>query len=95
MSIAWCFRKLGAIKMTTAVGEVHGNFDMGTFFGDVRCIHGHKTRLFNVGRGHYVACDRCRSFIRVGENLMSCWRQENQDIWNHNLASIEGYKEVG
>ena len=81
--------------MKTPSGEVKGNFDMGTFFGDVTCIHGHKTRLFNIGRGHYVACDKCRSYVSVGANLMSGWRQENRDIWQGNYDSIEGYKEVG
>ena len=74
--------------------ELKANFDMGTFFGDVRCIHGHKTRLFNIGRGHYVACYKCRSYVFVGANLMSCWRQENKDIWQENYDSIKGYKEV-
>ena len=67
---------------------------MGTFFGDVSCIHGHQTRLFNIGRGHYVACDKCRTYISVGANLMSCWRQEDEDVWQRNCDSIKGYKEV-
>ncbi len=74
--------------------EIRANFDMGTFFGDVRCIHGHRTRLFNIGRGHYVACDECRSYIRVGENLMSSWRLENKAIWHANFDSIAGYRQV-
>ena len=68
-----------------------GNFLLGTFFGAVRCRHGHKTRLFNLGRGHYVACDECRTYIFVGSNLMS-WRQENKDIWEANYDSVEGYE---
>ena len=75
--------------------DVRGNFDMGTFFGDVSCIHGHKTRLFNIGRGHYVACDKCRSYVAVGANLMSGWRQESKEVWQANSDSIKGYKEVG
>jgi len=74
--------------------SVLGNFCLGTFFGDVKCIQGHETRLFNIGRGHYVACDKCRSYIFVGSNLMSCWRQENKDVWQKNFDSIKGYKEV-
>jgi hypothetical protein len=69
-----------------------GNFLLGDFFGDVTCRHGHKTRLFNLGRGHYVACDECRTYIFVGANLMSCWRQENDDIWQANYDSVEGYE---
>ena len=80
--------------MKTPSGEVKGNFDMGTFFGDVTCIHGHKTRLFNIGRGHYVACDKCRSYVSVGANLMSGWRQENKDIWQANFDRLREYQEV-
>ena len=67
-----------------------GNFDLGECFCDVKCIHGHKTRLFNLGRGHYVACDMCRTYIFVGANLISCWRQENKDIWQANYDSVRG-----
>jgi hypothetical protein len=71
--------------------ECLGNFLLGTFFGDVTCRHGHKTRLFNLGRGHYVACDECRTYIFVGSNLMS-WRHETKDIWEANYDSVEGYE---
>ena len=69
-----------------------GNFAIGDFFADVKCRFGHETRLFNLGRGHYVACDECRSYVFVGSNLMSCWRLENRDIWQKNRDSIKGYK---
>jgi hypothetical protein len=69
-----------------------GNFVMGECFADIKCCHGHKTRMFNIGRGHYVACDECRTYIFVGANLMSCWRQENKDIWQKNYESVEGYE---
>jgi len=72
--------------------EIRANFDMGRFFGDVKCIHGHATRLFNIGRGHYVACDTCRSFVFVGANLMSSWRQENKEVWEDNYRSVKGYR---
>ena len=78
----------------TAAKNLLGNFRLGEFFGDMKCVHGHKIRLFNIGRCHYVACDECRSYIFVGSNLMSCWRQESKDVWQENADSIEGYKEV-
>ena len=71
---------------------VAGNFVIGEFFADVRCRFGHKTRIFNIGRGHYIACDKCRSYIFVGANLTGCWRQENKDIWQKNCDSVKGYK---
>ena len=69
-----------------------GNFLIGDFFADVRCRLGHKTRLFNIGRGHYVACDECKSYIFVGANLTSGWRLENKGIWRKNGDSVRGYK---
>ena len=85
------------IQMTSntlngASQERLGNFVLGDFFGDIKCRHGHETRLFNIGRGHYVACDKCRTYIFVGSNLMSSWRQENEDIWQANYDSVKGYK---
>jgi len=70
------------------------NFVFGDFFGDVKCRYGHKTRLFNIGRSHYVACDRCRTYVFVGANLMSCWRQQNRGIWQDNYDSIKDYEYV-
>ena len=77
---------------TTAPAERNGNFDMGECFCDVRCVHGHEVRMFNIGRGHFVACDKCRTYIFVGANLKSDWRQENRDIWQANYDSVKGYK---
>jgi len=71
-----------------------GNFVLGECFADVKCRHGHETRLFNIGRGHFVACDRCRTCIHVGSNLMSNWRQESEAIWQRNNDSVEGYELV-
>lgn len=71
-----------------------GNFELGEWFGDVRCRFGHEVRLFNIRRHHIVACDACRTFVHVGSNLMSSWRRENEEIWERNDASIRGYKEV-
>ncbi len=71
---------------------VAGNFDMSECFADVRCRFGHETRLFNIGRGHYIACDKCRCYIFVGANLISGWRRENKAIWQKNHESVQGYK---
>jgi hypothetical protein len=86
------------MKLVSQTGEVltdiRGNFDMGTWFGEVKCVHGHPVRLFNIGRHHIVACDACKTCIHVGSNLMSNWRKENADVWDKNRRSIEGYREV-
>jgi hypothetical protein len=69
-----------------------GNFEIGDFFADVRCRFGHEVRLFNIGRGHFVACDKCRTYIFLGSNLMGSWREENEGIWRKNSDSVKGYK---
>jgi len=84
-----------ALPLAAERGKVAGNFILGECFCDVRCRHGHETRFFNIGRGHYMACDVCRTFIFLGSNLVSCWRQENEDVWKANNRNIEGYEEVG
>lgn len=38
--------------------QIIGNFIIGKCFCDVKCIYGHKTRIFNIGRGHYVVHTR-------------------------------------
>jgi len=78
--------------MGSPVNGVVGNFLMGACFAEVRCRHGHDVRLFNIGRGHFVACDSCRTYIFVGSNLMSGWREETEDIWQANSESVEGYE---
>jgi len=70
--------------------SIRGNFAVGTCFGDVRCVHGHPVRLFNIRRGHWVACDRCRTYIYVGSNLMSSWRSENGE---NNLRQSAVFKD--
>ena len=68
------------------------NFVIGDCFAEVKCRFGHKVRIFNIGRGHFVACDKCKTYIFVGSNLMSNWRRENKDIWQKNSDSVTGYK---
>ena len=80
--------------MTLKTAAVVGNFDFGECLCEVTCRHGHRTRLFNLGRGHFVACDECRTYVFVGSNLMSSWRSENEDTWEQNRDSINGYREV-
>lgn len=69
-------------------------FDPGQCFCDIKCLRGHSVRLFNIHRTHVVACDTCKVYVVVGENLMSSWRQETKDIWQDNWESIQGYEEV-
>ena len=75
-----------------SASRIAGNFLMGDFFGDVRCRYGHPIRGFNIGRGHFIACDDCRTYTMVGSNLMSSWRHETEDMWRQNSESVAGYR---
>ena len=86
-SLAW------VLKDRAITSErILGNFYLGECFADVRCLFGHDVRLFNIGRGHFYACDTCRTYIFVGSNLMSNWREETEGIWRKNSDSVNGYK---
>ena len=74
--------------------RIAANFDRWECFCDVRCFYGHATRLFNIHRGHYVACDKCRTYMFVGSNLMSSWRWENRETWQRNRESVGEYRLV-
>ena len=69
-----------------------GNFVTGDFFGDVKCRFGHEVRMFNINRGHFIACDTCRTYTFVGSNLLGCWREENEEIWQENSDGVKDYK---
>ena len=70
-----------------------GNFVIGDFWGDVECRHdGHEARLINIGRSHYVVCDKCKTFLWLGSNLSSNWRYENETIWQKNSELLENYE---
>ena len=68
-----------------------GNFIEGECFCDIKCRYGHNLRLFNIGRAHYAACDKCKSYTFLGCNLTGSWRQENKAIWQANYDSVSGY----
>jgi len=72
-----------------------GNFVLGESFGNVKCRNGHEMRLFNIGRGHFVACDTCRTYMLLGSNLTGSWRHEDEAIWRSNSDSVEGYEFLG
>lgn len=75
-------------------GRRVGNFVLCECFGAVACCHGHEVRLFNIGRGHWWACDQCRTCVLVGSNLMSTWRYEEEATWRKNAESIRGYRQL-
>ena len=83
----------GAVKQQPSPERTRvGNFVFGLWAGDVRCRYGHEVRLFNISRGHWVACDECRTYTFIGSNLWSSWRGENEVVWRKNNESVRGYR---
>lgn len=64
-----------------------------SYFGS--CPECGKAAYFiNVGRNHYMVCDTDKVYWCIGSNLMSGWRQENEEIWRANAEHLSGYREV-
>lgn len=71
-----------------------GSLCLGDYLSDGRCLHGHRIWFFNIGRGHFGACDSCRTEMFLGGNLVSSWREETEDVWRKNGESVAGYEFV-
>lgn len=48
----------------------------------------------NIGREHFGVCHRHRVQWRIGDNLFSDWRDEDEPIWRRNERLLAGYREV-
>ena len=48
----------------------------------------------NVGRGHWMYCNKHRTCWFIGANLMSSWRDETEDDWRRNWERIADYREL-
>jgi len=57
-------------------------------------VPGHENYYLNVGRKHWMVCEKCRIKWLIGENLFSSWRQESADVWQRNAETIKEYEEV-
>lgn len=66
------------------------NFIIGLCWCDLSCSLKHKVRIVNIGRAHYGVCDKCKTYILLGSNLIS-WRDENPEIWKENQQLLRGY----
>ena len=57
-------------------------------FGD--CPHCDKApEYLNNGADHWMLCPDHKVTWRIGSNLFSCWRTENEQIWNANRETLE------
>ena len=68
-------------------------FDNDNYFGHC-LIPEHENFYLNIGRQNWMYCDECKIRWFMGENLISTWRQENEDIWEKNYKKIKDYEEL-
>jgi len=54
----------------------------------------HENYYLNVGRRHWMVCDKCKITWFIGANLFSSWRQQNKAIWRKNAEIIMEYTEI-
>lgn len=50
--------------------------------------------FLNIGRAHWMVCERHRLKWPIGENLFRCWRFETEDDWRRNARTLTSYTEV-
>jgi hypothetical protein len=62
------------------------------FGGCPRC--GGNDGYYNIGKGHWFVCDRCKTVWLFGSNIFSTWRDEDEDTWRRNHRRIADYEEV-
>ena len=64
-----------------------------SYFGDCPKCHGSDGYL-NIGRDHWFHCEEHKVAWRVGSNLFSSWREENDEIWLANANKLAAYKTI-
>jgi hypothetical protein len=63
------------------------------FFGG--CPHcGRGDDYLNVGRSHWFVCREHKVKWLAGSNLFSSWREETEEDWRRNAATLAEYREV-
>src|SRR5580692_3925072 len=56
--------------------------------------HGAEQLWRNVGRDHYVCCDKHNCYWLVGSNLFSAWRDEPKELHLENRAKLDAMDQV-
>lgn len=63
------------------------------YFGG--CPHcGANHGYMNVRAEHWIVCDAHKVKWRIGSNLFSCWKDENESVWLLNAERLLGYSKV-
>lgn len=59
------------------------------------CPHcGGSDQFLNIGRNHWMVCERHGVKWPIGSNLFGCWRSETEDDWKRNAEVLRGYAHV-
>jgi hypothetical protein len=48
----------------------------------------------NIGRNHFMCCDKHKTFWYFASNLFSCWKEQNEEDWQSNYELLSRYTEV-
>jgi small GTP-binding protein len=56
------------------------------------CLCGREGKYFNIGKGHWFYCDKCKTKWLAGINLFSSWMEENNKVWEENSKKYKDYK---
>ena len=63
------------------------------YFGG--CPHcGKNDGYVNIGREHWFVCNRHKTKWRIGSNLFSGWKDEDEAVWTRNEYRLRNYMEV-
>lgn len=48
----------------------------------------------NVGKDHWIVCEKCKVKWHVGSGLFSSWEQETETDWARNRELLAGFRQV-
>ena len=68
-------------------------FDDDNYFGHC-LVPEHENYYLNIGREHWMVCDKCRLKWFIGANLFSSWRHQNKDVWVANKKKLRLYRDI-
>ena len=81
---------LGSRKMAESKVVV---FNDDNYFGHCP-FEEHDNYYLNIGRGHWMVCDKCKMKWFIGANLFCSWKGQDEAIWRANAEKITKYTEV-
>jgi len=81
---------MSTVKKTAKKGA--DTFTVTDYFGG--CPECGRTTYLNVGRNQFITCDEHKVGDYIGGNMLSSWREENEEIWERNRKLLNTYTKV-